>query len=148
MVLPMKYFHKDIYIIYIYIYIYIYVIYICVHYMHGIYILYIWYMYTYMQYMLIWIVMYKLFILYIYICIYIYIYIYIYIILTISRLSNGFWTMSKIETSALARPSPSEVYPAGTLQWHFTCAFDFRHSQRLLFAARLSVLTGLIMHVL
>ena len=67
-----------------------------------------------MQYRLIWIVMYKLFILYIYICIHIYIY--IYIILTLSRLSNGFWTMSKIESSALARPSPSDIYPAGTLQ--------------------------------
>ena len=22
---------------------------------------------------------------------------------------------------------PSDVYPAGKLQWHFTCGFDFRH---------------------
>ena len=46
-----------------------------------------------------------------------------------------------------ARTSSWRVYPAGKLQRHFTCGFDFRHL-RLLFVVRLSVLKGLIMPVL
>ena len=42
---------------------------------------------------------------------------------------------------------PSEVYPAGNLQWHFTCSFDFRHSLRLPFVADFAVLKGLIICV-
>ena len=42
------------------------------------------------------------------------------------------------------RTSPSEVYPAGKLQWHFTCGFDFRHGVWLPFEAALAVLKGLI----
>ena len=38
---------------------------------------------------------------------------------------SGVWAVSMVESSA--RTSPSEVYPAGKLQWHFTCGFDFRH---------------------
>ena len=30
------------------------------------------------------------------------------------------------------RASPSEVYPAAKLQWHFTCGFDFSHLWPLL----------------
>ena len=40
--------------------------------------------------------------------------------------------------------SPSEVYPAGKLQWHFTCGFDFRHSLWLPFVAGFAVLKGLM----
>ena len=35
---------------------------------------------------------------------------------------GGLWGVSKAESSAC------EVYPAGKLQWQFTCGFDFRHS--------------------
>ena len=38
---------------------------------------------------------------------------------------------------------PSEVYPAGNLQWHFTCGFDFRHGLWLPFVAAFAVLKGL-----
>ena len=40
----------------------------------------------------------------------------------------GLQVVSKFESSALARAMPSEVYPAGKLQKHFTCGFHFRHS--------------------
>ena len=39
----------------------------------------------------------------------------------------------------------SEVYPAGKLQWHFTCGFDFRQSLWLPFVAALAILEGLLM---
>ena len=38
---------------------------------------------------------------------------------------EGLWAVSKVESSASARPLSSEVYPDGRLQWHFTCGFDF-----------------------
>ena len=41
-----------------------------------------------------------------------------------------------------ARASPSEVYPAGKLQWHFTCGFNFRHGLWLPFVAGLAILNG------
>ena len=40
--------------------------------------------------------------------------------------------------------SPSEVYPAGKLPWHFTCGFDFRPSLWLPFEATFAVLKGLL----
>ena len=43
------------------------------------------------------------------------------------------------------RTSPSEVYPAGKLQWHFTCGFDFRNSLWLPFKAAFPVLKVLIL---
>ena len=52
--------------------------------------------------------------------------------------------MSKIEGSARAHASPSEVYFAGKLQWHFTGGFDFRHSLGLPCAAVLSVSKGIV----
>ena len=39
---------------------------------------------------------------------------------------------------------PSEVYPAGKLQWHFTCGFDGRHSLWLSFVTAFAVLKGLM----
>ena len=41
-----------------------------------------------------------------------------------------------------AHASPSEVYPAGKLQWHFTCGFDF--SLWLPFAGGFAALKGLL----
>ena len=41
--------------------------------------------------------------------------------------------------------SPSEVYPAGKLRWHFTCGFNFGHGLWLPFEAAFVVLGGLIM---
>ena len=38
---------------------------------------------------------------------------------------------------------PSEVYPSGKLQWHFTCGSDFRHSLWLPFVAGFAVLERL-----
>ena len=46
----------------------------------------------------------------------------------------------KVESSARARASPSEVYPAGKLQWHFTCG----HSLWWPFVAGFAVLNWLI----
>ena len=43
----------------------------------------------------------------------------------------------------LMHTSPSKVYPASNLQWHFTCGFDFRHSLWLPFEAAFAVLMGL-----
>ena len=40
--------------------------------------------------------------------------------------------------------SPSEVYPAGKLQWHVACGFDFRHTLWLPFVAGFAVLKGLM----
>ena len=48
--------------------------------------------------------------------------------------------MSKIESLARTRTSPSEIHPGSK----FACDFHFRHSLRLPFAAVLSVLEGLI----
>ena len=56
------------------------------------------------------------------------------------RAEEGLWDVSKVESSARA---PSEVNPAGKLQWHFTCGFDFRHSLWLPFVAAFAVLKGL-----
>ena len=42
-----------------------------------------------------------------------------------------------------ARPSPSKVYPAAKLHWHFTYGFDFRHSLWLSFVGGFAVLKGL-----
>ena len=48
--------------------------------------------------------------------------------LVLSGLWGSLWAVSKVESSPRARlVSPSEVYPTGKLQWHFTCGFDFRH---------------------
>ena len=53
--------------------------------------------------------------------------------------------MGCVESRELgAHASPSEVYPARKLQWHFTCGFDFRHSQWLPFVAAFAVLKGLM----
>ena len=51
------------------------------------------------------------------------------------------WAASKVEST-----SPSEVYPAGELQWHFTFGFNFRHdlSLWLSFEAAFAVLKGLM----
>ena len=56
--------------------------------------------------------------------------------LTLSRLwgtgggggRGSLWAVPKVESSGRARASSPEVYPAGKLQWHFTCRFDFRQS--------------------
>ena len=50
------------------------------------------------------------------------------------------WAASKVESSARARASPSEVYLAGKIQWHFTCG----HSLWLPFVAGFTVLNWLI----
>ena len=47
-------------------------------------------------------------------------------ILAFSRLWRSLWAVSKIEGSAA-----SGVYPAGEVQWHFSCGFDFRHDCHL-----------------
>ena len=41
---------------------------------------------------------------------------------------EGLWVVSICPKSKArrTRASPSEVYPAGKLQWHFTCGFNFR----------------------
>ena len=60
---------------------------------------------------------------------------------------GGLWAVSKVE--CLARGvSPSDVYPAGKLPWHFACGFDFIHSLWLPFVAAFAVLKGLIDHSL
>ena len=41
------------------------------------------------------------------------------------------------------RAAPSVVYPAGKLQWHFTCGFDFGHCLWLPFVTAFAVLKGL-----
>ena len=43
-----------------------------------------------------------------------------------------------------ARTSPSEVYPAGKLHWHFTCGLDFKHSLWLPFETAFAVLKELL----
>ena len=57
------------------------------------------------------------------------------------------WTVSKVENSAHAQAWSSEFYPAGKLQWHFTCGLDFRNSLWLPFesgfAATFAVQKGL-----
>ena len=50
------------------------------------------------------------------------------------------WVVSKVESSERARALPSEVYPAGKLQWHFTCG----HSLWLPFIAGFTVPNWLI----
>ena len=79
--------------------------------------------------------------------------------------SVGLWAVSKIESLARARAAhlqgfvllvgclqgrelgvraaPSVVYPAGKLQWHFTCGFDFGHCLWLPFVTAFTVLKGL-----
>ena len=47
--------------------------------------------------------------------------------MALSRLWGGLWALSKVESLAHTHTSPSEVYPAGELQWHFTFGFDFKH---------------------
>ena len=42
------------------------------------------------------------------------------------------------------RASASGVYPAGKLQWHFACGFDFRHGLWSPFVTAFSVLGGLL----
>ena len=64
--------------------------------------------------------------------------------LALSGLWGDGWAVSKVESSARVRVSPSEVYPAGKLQWHFTCGFDFRYSLWLPFEAAFAVLKGLL----
>ena len=63
-----------------------------------------------------------------------------YIVLVLSRLGGreGLWAVSKFT-------SPSEVYPAGKLQWHFNCGFNFRHSLWLPFETAFAVLKGLML---
>ena len=69
----------------------------------------------------------------------------------VSLALSGLWgdggeggAVSKVERSARVRVSPSEVYHAGKLQWHFTCGFDFRYSLWLPFEAAFAVLKGLL----
>ena len=57
---------------------------------------------------------------------------------------GSLWTVSRDEISAPRCASPTEVYPAGKLQWYFTCGFDFRHDLWLPFVASFSVLKGLM----
>ena len=57
---------------------------------------------------------------------------------------GSLWTVSRDEISAPRCASPNEVYPAGKLQWYFTCGFDFRHDLWLPFVASFSVLKGLM----
>ena len=47
--------------------------------------------------------------------------------LTLSRLWGAYGLCRK-SRARRARASPSEVYLAGKLQWHFTCGFDCGHS--------------------
>ena len=51
---------------------------------------------------------------------------------------GALWAVTKVESSARAKG-----YPAGKLQRHFTCDFDFRHSLWLPFEAVFAVLKGL-----
>ena len=53
--------------------------------------------------------------------------------------------VSKVESLAQAPALPSGVYPAGKLQWHFTCGFDFRHSLWVPFVVAFAVPGGLLM---
>ena len=46
------------------------------------------------------------------------------------------------------RASPSKVFPAGKLQWHFTCGFNFRHSLWLPFVAAFAALKGLLIFII
>ena len=47
--------------------------------------------------------------------------------------------VSKVDSSARVLASPSKVYPAGKLQWHFTGGSDFRHGLWLPFLAAFAV---------
>ena len=49
------------------------------------------------------------------------------VLLALSRLWGVVWAVSKVDSLAHAPASPSVVYPAGKLQRHFTCGFDFGH---------------------
>ena len=57
---------------------------------------------------------------------------------------GGLWALSKVESSAQAHVSPSDVCPAGKLQRHSTYGFDFGHSLWLPFVAAFAVLKGLM----
>ena len=49
----------------------------------------------------------------------------------------------KLRAGRGVRASLTEVDPAGKLQWHFTCGFDFRHSLWLPFEAAFAIPKGL-----
>ena len=44
------------------------------------------------------------------------------------RAVAGLRSVSRVEGSACVCTSPCGVCPAGELQWHFACGFDFGHS--------------------
>ena len=60
------------------------------------------------------------------------------------RGGGGLWALPKVESSAQAHVSPSDVCPAGKLQRHSTYGFDFGHSLWLPFVAAFAVLKGLM----
>ena len=51
----------------------------------------------------------------------------------------GLWAVSKVEGSTHVCSSPSGVYPAGGLRWHFACGFNFGNGLWLLFVAAFAV---------
>ena len=53
------------------------------------------------------------------------------------------WSINPFSPLALSRLSPPKVYPAGKLQCHSTCGFDFRYSLWLPFVTAFAVLKGL-----
>ena len=53
----------------------------------------------------------------------------------------GLWAVKS--RAPRKRALPYEVYPAGKLQWHFTCGFDFKHSLWLPFVGCFAILTVL-----
>ena len=62
------------------------------------------------------------------------------LLLALSRL----WGVDPKSSARCARASPSWIYPAGKLQWHFTCGLDFGHSLWLPFKAVFVVVKGLL----
>ena len=59
---------------------------------------------------------------------------------------EGEWGASGLCPKFSSRALPSEVYPAGKLQWHFTCGFNF--SLWLPFVGGFAVLKGLNLRTL
>ena len=41
---------------------------------------------------------------------------------------GGLWALSKVESAVCTSTSPSYVYPACKLHWHFTCGLNSKHS--------------------
>ena len=48
--------------------------------------------------------------------------------LALSGLWEAYGCVQSRELAACMRALPSKTYPAGKLQWHFTCGFNFRHN--------------------